>query len=166
MSASTSLRLVLAVSAQELQSVRELFLEYQQSLGIDLCFQNFNAELAALPGDYAPPNGRLTLGVADEQHACCVALRRLDDAMAEMKRLYVRPAFRGRGYAKVLAQTVIEDARTMGCSSVVLDTLPSMHEAQAMYVALGFRDIPPYTHNPVPGARFMGLALESQVWPS
>jgi GNAT superfamily N-acetyltransferase len=154
-----ALVLVPALDGAALASVRDLFLEYQRSLDVDLCFQDFAAELAALPGAYAPPAGRLYLGLSNGEPACCVALRRLDAATAEMKRLYVRPAFRGRGYGGVLARTVIADAAATGCARVVLDTLPAMGEAQALYAALGFRDIPAYTFNPVAGTRFMGLAL-------
>ena len=158
-------RLAQAETTEALQTIRELFREYQQSLGIDLCFQNFNDELATLPGEYAPPVGRLYLGYAGAEVACCVALRRLDPTTAEMKRLYLRPAFRGKGYGRVLARQVIADAKAMGCNRIVLDTLPSMRDAQGLYAALGFADIPPYTHNPVPGARFMGLALQDDAGP-
>ncbi len=105
-----ALELVPAQEGPALACVRELFLEHQRSLDVDLCFQNFATELAALPGDYAAPSGRLYLGLSNGEPACCVALRRLDAATAEMKRLYVRPAFRGQGYGGVLARTVIADA--------------------------------------------------------
>ncbi len=153
------LALAQAVSAEDIGTIRALFREYQQSLGVNLCFQGFEEELAALPGDYAQPGGRLYLGLDGGQSACCIALRRLDAATAEMKRLYVRPAFRGKGHGRVLARRVIDDAKAAGAARIVLDTLPDMRSAQAMYEAFGFRDIPPYTHNPVPGARFMGLDL-------
>lgn len=160
-----SLQLRQAQAPADMEAVRALFREYQQSLGIDLCFQGFEAELAALPGDYAPPQGRLYLGFDEGVAACCIALRRLDATTAEMKRLYVRPAFRGRGHGRVLAQQVIDDAKATGAARLVLDTLPGMKGAQAMYEAFGFRDIPPYTHNPVPGARFMGLGLRGGTTP-
>lgn len=160
-----SLQLREARDPADVEAVRALFREYQQSLGIDLCFQGFESELAALPGDYARPQGRLYLGLEAGVAAACIALRRLDATTAEMKRLYVRPAFRGRGHGRVLAQRVIDDARATGAARLVLDTLPGMREAQAMYEAFGFRDIPPYTHNPVPGARFMGLGLRGDASP-
>lgn len=157
---STSLHLIQPAAGDHLESVRQLFREYQASLGVDLCFQNFEEELATLPGGYASPDGRLYLGLSDGQPSCCVALRKLDEGTAEMKRLYVRPAFRGLGYGRVLTRTVLADAFQIGYVRVVLDTLPTMSEAQAMYESLGFRDIPAYTFNPVPGTRFMGLVLE------
>jgi len=154
-----SIRLESPADAGQLDLLRELLREYQRSLGVDLCFQNFEQELADLPGDYAPPQGRLILGWVDDAPACCVALRRHDAESAEMKRLYVRPAFRGRGLGVLLARTVMEDARSRGYRRLLLDTLPEMKEAHALYTALGFRDIAPYTNNPVAGSRFMGLEL-------
>lgn len=142
---------------------RELFREYQRSLDVDLCFQNFEAELAALPGDYAPPRGRLIIAFIDGQPAACVALRPVDDRTAEMKRLYVRPASRGQKLGLCLVRSVISQARDVGYHWLVLDTLPSMSEAQAMYERLGFVDIPPYTHNPIAGSRFMGLDLTASL---
>ena len=147
------------VGTPEVMSVRALFLEYQSSLGVDLCFQNFAHELEHLPGDYAPPRGRLYLAWVDDKPAACVALRPLDAATAEMKRLYVRPAHRARGLGRQLAQQAIEDARSLGYGRVVLDTLPTMREAQGLYAALGFREIAAYTVNPIAGTRFLGLIL-------
>lgn len=146
-------------SADEIETVRRLFREYQQSIGTDLCFQGFESELATLPGTYAPPRGRLYLGLASGEGACCAGLRPCDDVVAEMKRLYVRPAYRGQGYGLLLAKAVIGDAKSLGYARLVLDTLPAMKAAQAMYETLGFRDIAPYTFNPVQGTRFMGLDL-------
>jgi ribosomal protein S18 acetylase RimI-like enzyme len=153
------LTLVTASDVATLAEARALFREYQRALGVDLCFQGFDAELASLPGAYAPPRGRLHVGRVAGEPACCVALRPHDTPVAEMKRLYVRPAFRGRGFGRRLAETVIADARAIGYAAIVLDTLPDMASAQAMYVALGFRDIAPYTYNPIAGARFMRLDL-------
>lgn len=145
---------------EELELVRGMFREYQQSIGTDLCFQNFESELATLPGAYAPPRGRLYLGLSSGDGACCAGLRPCDDGGAEMKRLYVRPAYRGLGYGLILAKAIIDDARSLGYGRLVLDTLPTMKAAQAMYETLGFRDIEPYTFNPIPGTRYMGLDLQ------
>lgn len=154
-----ALALATPATPGELDLVRELFREYQQSIGTDLCFQNFESELATLPGAYAPPRGRLYLGLSDGKSACCAGLRPCDDAAAEMKRLYVRADYRGLGYGWILAKAVIADAKSLGYGKLVLDTLPTMKAAQAMYETLGFRDIPPYTFNPIPGTRYMGLEL-------
>ncbi len=154
-----SLRIVDSNASPLLQAARDLFVEYQQSTGTDLCFQGFATELAGLPGEYATPFGRLYVGYVEAQPACCIALRRQDPQSGEMKRLFVRPAFRVRGFGLVLARTVINDAVAIGYRRIVLDTLPTMIDAQRMYERLGFSDIPAYTHNPVGGTRFMGLTL-------
>lgn len=154
------LKLVRAESAEELGQARELFLEYAAALGIDLCFQNFDEELRALPGEYAPPGGRLFLALDETQGAAgCVALRKIDEDTYEMKRLYVRPAFRGTGSGKNLALAIIEEARQMGYARMRLDTLPSMRQAIMLYRSLGFQPTEAYRHNPVEGAMFMELAL-------
>jgi GNAT superfamily N-acetyltransferase len=140
-------------------AARGLLLEYQAALGIDLCFQDFARELDRLPGDYAPPRGRLYVAWVDGEAAACIALRAVDAQNAEMKRLFVRLRHRGRGLGRRLAQQVIEDARSLSFRRVVLDTLPTMHEAQSLYTNLGFNDIEPYTVNPIPGARFLGRSL-------
>ena len=155
----TALAITSPASPTEIDLVRELFREYQRSIGTDLCFQNFESELATLPGAYAPPRGRLYLGVSSGKGAGCVGLRPCDDGAAEMKRLYVRPDYRGLGYGWILAKAVIADAKSLGYTRLVLDTLPTMKAAQAMYETLGFRDIEPYTFNPIRGTRYMGLDL-------
>lgn len=153
------LKLIQPESQEDLQRMRELFQEYEASLGICLCFQNFAEELANLPGDYAPPQGRLLLALDGAPLAGCVALRRIDDTTCEMKRLYVRPAFRGKGVGRKLSTTVIEEARSIGYAKMRLDTLSSMKEAIALYQSLGFRPIEPYRHNPIQGAIYMELSL-------
>jgi ribosomal protein S18 acetylase RimI-like enzyme len=150
---------VQAQAPEEIEIARGLFREYAAGLKIDLCFQNFDQEVAGLPGNYAPPLGRLLLAIEDGQVAGCIALRSFGDA-CEMKRLYVRPEFRGQGLGRKLVTTLIEAAREMGYKRMLLDTLPGkMDEAIALYRSLGFREIAAYYHNPVEGALFMGLYL-------
>lgn len=155
-----ALAIVSAESDAQLAHVRELFLEYAQSLGFSLCFQDFDQELAALPGRYAPPEGRLLLAMYAGQPAGCVGLRRLEPGICEMKRLYVRPQFRGRGWGRVLAEAVVNQARAIGYRCLRLDTVePRMRAAVAMYRAMGFHEIAPYRPNPIPGALYLELDL-------
>jgi ribosomal protein S18 acetylase RimI-like enzyme len=146
--------------SEHVPAVRELFVEYSRGTGIDLCFQGFAQELAELPGRYAPPTGQLLLMRQGSEAIGCVALRELGDAVCEMKRLYVRPAFRGRGIGRALAGTIIDAARQIGYARMRLDTLASMTPAIALYESLGFRRIGPYCHNPIAEAVFMELELD------
>lgn len=140
--------------------IRELFLEYANSLGFNLCFQSFDEELAGLPGDYAAPEGRFVLATRAGQAAGCAALRKIDGEVCEMKRLYVRPQFRGKGLGRVLAERIISDARAIGYKWLRLDTVePVMKTAVAMYRSLGFHEISPYRTNPIEGALYMELEL-------
>jgi ribosomal protein S18 acetylase RimI-like enzyme len=158
-----SLQVRPAVSAADLAAVRALFREYAASLETDLSFQGFDAELRGLPGAYHPPGGALLVADVAGEIRGCIALRPLEPpAVGEIKRLYVRPSGRGQGLGLALAQAVLESARAAGYRRVRLDTLPSMSAAQAMYQRLGFHEIEPYRHNPVPGARFMELELASR----
>ena len=151
--------LVEATTPERVETCRELFREYQRGLGVSLCFQGFDRELAGLPGDYAPPRGRLYLALAGGKPAGCAALRPLFHRDAEIKRLYVRPAYRGSGLGRILAVRIIEEARALGYDNLKLDTLPGMKAAQRLYEDLGFRDTAPYNDNPVGGVRFMALDL-------
>jgi ribosomal protein S18 acetylase RimI-like enzyme len=153
------MRLTAATTPAQFDAVRELFREYAEALGFDLCFQGFDQELAQLPGGYAPPKGRLYLATDDSGPAGCVALREFEPGVGEMKRLYVRPGYRRRGIGRMLTEQVIADARSSGYRTVRLDTVPRMKEAIALYESLGFRDIEPYRPNPIPGARYMELDL-------
>ena len=153
------LKIFLVEKDQDLTSARQLLIEYADSLDFDLDFQGFDEELANLPGDYVPPKGYLLLAEYKGQLAGCVALRQLEESICEMKRLYVRPEFRGLGIGKALAQFVIEQARTIGYTYMRLDTAPSMQAARALYLSLGFRQISPYRYNPIEGAVFMELEL-------
>lgn len=159
-SAVQNLAVVQAVSQAQVAQARELFLEYAQSLGFSLCFQSFDRELAGLPGDYSPPDGRLLLAEAGGELAGCAALHRLEAGICEMKRLYLRSKFRGKGVGRILAETIIAEARTIGYQRMRLDTVePVMKDAVSLYRGLGFKEIPPYCANPIEGAMYMELEL-------
>jgi putative acetyltransferase len=152
--------IIRAHSAQEIEHARTLFREYSAWLEIDLCFQNFEKELAELPGEYAPPDGCLFLANKEAGIAGCVALRKIGEGTCEIKRLFVRPEFRGQGLGRHLAEFMIREAKHLGYARMRLDTLPpKMNDAIALYRSLGFQEIEPYYNNPVPGAKFMELNL-------
>jgi ribosomal protein S18 acetylase RimI-like enzyme len=158
--AESKLKIVQVQSPAELIATRELFLEYAKSLNFSLCFQSFDQELASLPGDYAPPTGCLLLAEFYGRRAGCVALHRLEEGICEMKRLYVRPEFRGQKIGRRLAEVVIAEARALGYQRMRLDTVaPVMREAVQLYRELGFYEIPPYRPNPMEGTLYMELAL-------
>jgi GNAT superfamily N-acetyltransferase len=154
------MRFFQATSPEEIDQARELFREYEAWLNLDLCFQNFEKELSELPGAYAPPTGCLLLAFEGGELAGCVALRKLSDEVSEMKRLFLRPQFHGRGLGRELAERIIEEARAIGYQRIRLDTLTKqMSSATRLYRSLGFTEIEPYYNNPVPGASFMELKL-------
>jgi ribosomal protein S18 acetylase RimI-like enzyme len=146
-----------------IEATRSVFREYAASLGVDLCFQDFERELAELPGAYAAPRGALVLAVQGDCVAGCCALRAMDTSdyanACEMKRLYVRPAFRGTGVGRMLAEVIVEKGRILGYDTILLDTLSDMEAARALYEELGFEEIPPYYFNPIPGAHYLKAAL-------
>ena len=157
---NSGLSILQAESSSQIAQVRELFLEYAQSLGFSLCFQNFDKELAGLPGDYAPPEGRLLLAEHEGALAGCVALHKLEPDVCEMKRLYLRPQFRGKGLGRILAERIITEARQIGYQHMRLDTVePVMKDAVAMYHKIGFKVIAPYRPNPMAGTLYMELKL-------
>jgi ribosomal protein S18 acetylase RimI-like enzyme len=161
---SPQIRLAVPDSSESLDHVRAIFRDYSASLGIDLCFQDFERELASLPGDYAAPTGQLLLAWVDDEVAGCAAMRPLPDVdyanACEMKRLYVRPAFRRFGLGRLLAQALLDEARRAGYSTMVLDTLDDMEAARGLYASLGFSEIPPYYFNPIPGAHYLKADLD------
>ena len=146
----------------EINEVRRLFREYAESLGVDLCFQGFEEELAGLPGTYGPPGGSLLIAEEDRAIVGCVALRKLGDSICEMKRLYVKPQFRGRGLGKALVERIIEEGTELGYTKMRLDTLDRLKEAMAVYEAFGFRRIEPYYVNPLPDVVYWELDLQPQ----
>ena len=151
-----------AAGAADIESARRLFREYAAALGVNLGFQNFESEVATLPGPYAPPAGRLLLAEAEAEVAGCVAVRPLEPGACELKRLYVRPEFRGQGLGVLLAQGALEQARQAGYDLIRLDTLPTMTAAQTLYRRLGFREVPASYPTPVAGTVFFELPLERQ----
>ena len=151
-------------TSADLASTVEIFREYAASLDVDLCFQNFDTELASLPGEYAPPRGQLLLAFVNGELAGCGALRPFADAedgnACEMKRLYVRPGFRGVGLGRMLAQALLDEARSAGYSTILLDTLDDMEAARELYTTLGFVEVPPYYFNPIAGAHYLKAELK------
>jgi putative acetyltransferase len=157
---AAALRIEAADSPDEIAAVRALFLEYARSLGVSLGFQGFDQEVAALPGRYAPPRGRLLIARQGTDIVGCVGLRPLDAERCEMKRLYLRPTCRGQGAGRQLAETIIAAARQIGYRRMVLDTLAQMPAARALYASLGFREISAYYDNPLPGVLYAALDLQ------
>lgn len=159
-----TVQLLQPVSAADWMATRTIFQEYANSLKVDLCFQGFEDELSSLPGEYAEPRGSLILAWVDGDLAGCCALRPLDSSdypnSAEMKRLYVRKAFRGSGLGRQLTEAILDTARKLGYSCVLLDTLDDMESARALYEDLGFEEIPPYYHNPYAGAHYLKVDID------
>ncbi len=160
--AAQSLTLIQVTIDDQIQSARELFKEYEASIGVSLCFQSFDKELAELPGKYAPPSGRLLLAYFDNQLVGCIALRKIDEQTCEMKRLFLRSTARGKGVGRKLVESIIEEARIIGYERIRLDTMPGrMDTAIALYEAVGFKEIAPYYDTPVGDTKFMELKLNS-----
>ena len=153
------LKILEAQAGENLEIIRKLFEEYAESLGFDLSFQNFDEELANLPGEYALPTGCLLLATYQGNAAGCIALRRIDKTICEMKRLFVRPQFQRKGIGRALAEAVIERAKKAGYKQMHLDTVPTMDAARDLYNSLGFKEIDAYRYNPLEGAVFMELIL-------
>ena len=158
-----SIQLITPVSSDDIELTREIFREYADGLGVDLCFQGFEAELETLPSDYVAPRGALLLALVEDAPAGCCALRPLDSVdypnACEMKRLYVRKAFRGFGLGRQLVESILDGARRAGYACVLLDTLDDMEAARGLYGELGFREIAPYYHNPIAGAHYLKADL-------
>ncbi len=152
-------RIIPAGNPEQIERIRKLFREYADGTGACECFEGFGEEIAGLPGPYRPPTGQLLLAELDGRSAGCVALWKLDDGISEMKRLYVRPAFRGRHLGRQLAEAIITEARRIGYRAMRLDTLPSMMAARALYQSLGLLAIPRYNDNPGPGVIHLELKL-------
>lgn len=155
-----TIKLLPATTPEQIETIRSLFLEYQQWLNFSLCFQGFDKELATLPGKYAPPDGRLYLAECNGAIAGCIGLRPMDEkGICEMKRLFVREAFRGKGIGKELTKTILADAKAIGYHTMRLDTLQRMETARSLYVNLGFNVIPAYYQNPLDEVVYMELNL-------
>ena len=167
MADAPTIELVVPETPAQLEDTRTIFREYAAQLGVDLCFQNFEAELAGLPGDYAEPGGALLLALIDGELAGCGGFRPLPESdhvnACEMKRLYVRRAFRRFGLGRLLAQALIDRAVEAGYSSMLLDTLDDMEAARSLYESLGFHEIPPYYYNPIPGAHYLKVDLDGRA---
>ncbi len=159
------MRIVQAVTMDNIRDIRTLFLEYRMSLGVDLCFQGFDDELADLPGKYAPPDGILLLALSGNEPAGCAALRKIKNNICEMKRLYVRPEFRGHGLGRILTKSLINRAVAMKYTAMQLDTLDRLKTAMAMYESMGFVRTEPYYSNPLPGVVYWELDLRSIAEP-
>lgn len=161
--ASTDITIRWAQGSEDIEVVRALFLDYQADLGIDLCFQGFSAELDQLPGVYAAPNGAIALALVDGRPAGCCAFRPLEGSdhlnACEMKRLFVRPAFRGFGLGRQLVDLILSEARLAGYTNMLLDTLTDMEAARALYQEAGFYEVAPYYHNPIAGAHYLKVEL-------
>ena len=157
------IRIIEPRSPEDMEELQTLFLEYAESLGFDLDFQDFEAELASLPGVYAPPTGCMLLAKHGDRVAGCVCLRKLDDRVCEMKRLYVRMPFRHKGAGRLLAEHILEKGRSLGYLAMRLDTVPSMKSARALYDSLRFREIAPYCTNPIPGTAFLECRLDTKA---
>ena len=154
------LHILQAETGKNLKLVKTIFKEYAASLDFDLDFQDFREELNSLPGQYASPSGRLLIAMYENKPAGCIALRKLNRGVCEMKRLYVKPQLRGLGIGRALTESIIDEAKRIRYARMRLDTVPSMEKARALYVSLGFKEIRPYRYNPIEGTRFMELSLE------
>lgn len=155
----TGLNIIRVKKASHLENIKELFLEYADSLDFDLDFQNFQQELANLPGEYAPPGGCLFIALDTDEPVGCVGLRKLEKNLCEMKRLYVRPRYRDLGIGRVLADTIVREASQKGYARMRLDTVPAMKAARKLYLSMGFKEIAPYRYNPIKGATFLEKKL-------
>ncbi|RLB22545.1 MAG: GNAT family N-acetyltransferase [Deltaproteobacteria bacterium] len=153
------MKIIRAETAEHIEGIRRLFREYERFLGVDLCFQAFEEELAGLPGKYAPPDGALLVAMEGQELAGCVALRRLEQGVCEMKRLFVKEQYRGKGIGRALAKGIIEEAARLGYSLMRLDTLDWLKEAMRLYESLGFRKTEPYYTNPLPGVVYWELEI-------
>jgi ribosomal protein S18 acetylase RimI-like enzyme len=160
---SQKIEIIQTETIEQIEQARMLFREYEAWFGLKLCFQNFDEEVAELPGKYAPPDGRLYLALADGKLAGCIALRKLEEKICEMKRLFMREDFRGLGIGKILIEKLIEEAQTIGYEKMRLDTFPpKMSKAVSLYESYGFYKIKPYYHNPYGETLFMELDLKNK----